>query len=84
MAIAVFLIIINQTLILKKRADLILAEINECTEKINEKNRNLNQKSDECDNLNREKNAIELKIKELEHKKETFNEQLANNNRRVS
>jgi predicted nuclease with TOPRIM domain len=61
-----------------------LGEINECTEKINEKHRNLNQKLEECDNLNREKNTIELRIKELDHKKANFNEQLAKWNRQVS
>ena len=51
---------------------------------INEKNRNIASKSEECDNLNREKNSLELKIKELEHKKTNYIEQLANGNSRVS
>lgn len=51
---------------------------------INQKNRNINAKSDECDNLNREKNSLELKIKELEHKKSNINEQVEAANEKVT
>lgn len=61
---------------LKQQEDKILGELNERKEIIKENNLFIDSKSKECDRLEKEKNSIELKIKELEHKKSSLNEQL--------
>ncbi len=75
----------NLSLVILKqeRKDEILSQINERKAIINDKNRNISSKSNECDNLNREKNTLELKIKEQDQKKLNYSDQLNAGNDRV-
>jgi structural maintenance of chromosome 2 len=50
---------------------------------IREKNSHINKISSECDKLTKEKNAIELKLKEINHKKENLSEHLSQSNQQV-
>ena len=59
-------------------------EISERREILNEKNASINSKQKECDKLEKEINAQELKIKECEHKRTNLNEQLKHASRKVS
>jgi structural maintenance of chromosome 2 len=61
---------------LRDQAEEINAELNEEKSQLRERNKFIDSKSSEGDKLAKEKNSILLKIKELEHKKKSLNEQL--------
>jgi structural maintenance of chromosome 2 len=58
-------------------------KVNERRDIIKEKSRELHAKSSESDKLEKEKNSIELKIKELNHKKVNLNENLKESNHKL-
>lgn len=62
---------------LKKDETAVQIKISERKEIIREKNSNLGKKSSECDKLEKEKNALELNIKEINHKKTNFTDNLS-------
>jgi hypothetical protein len=51
---------------------------------IKEKNSHINKLSSECDKLVKEKNTIELKIKEIAHKKSNLSENLSQSKHKVN
>ena len=61
----------------------IIAEVDKRKESILEKSNKISAKSAECDKLVKEKNALELKIKEYEHKKTDLHEQLSQSNEKI-
>nr|AGH55761.1 SMC2 [Brachionus calyciflorus] len=68
---------------MKTQEDKLLGLYNERKEIIREKHRVLDSKSKEIDRLVKEKNSIELKIKELDHRKSDLKNQLKNSEERL-
>ena len=60
-----------------------LVKIDERKDLIREKNSQISKISSDCDKLEKEKNTIELRIKEINHKKTNLNEQLNQSNHQV-
>ena len=59
-------------------------KIDERRDLMREKSSNISRRSSECEKLEKEKNSIELKIKEIKHKKSNLSEHLAESTHQVS